>query len=465
MKVKYKRMSFLILFIFVFSASLYVNIYFTQKKNLPTLSIFEINGIYFDLSLIENDEKANELKEYLNSKNTAYYSNIIMQKNNPEGQFYSFCGYLKSNPKASIKYLENLLLSTTNVDIFIDSNNKKRDYPLGFAVILLIKNFPKDLTDQPYANFYNDIENILRTAYNSNLSNKNNEYKKELLGLISEKNTALFKELFKDKVILKPAAEMTINEKIDTSAILSSMDEFQKKDYIENFLKEDNERLIFNTLTSITETDSKDIAEMILRLLYTKKSSEITKLLIEKYALLLKENSLYQIKSFMKVITDYQAITTCLEQIKKYGDNSNYDFLKTYLLQRFPDDINLLALEAIVETTYKSKPEDVLNTMVFLLRKGKEVLAEYAIRFHMKNKLYVNSQIILPRLKLRESENMDKLALEYINYFNLKAGGSLLLELTKSNNEEIQKKANELIKNLNIKENEIVDNTGDNAIQ
>ncbi len=461
MKVKYKRISFLIFFIFVFSASLYVNIYFTEKKNLPTLSIFDINGIYFDFSLIENGEKANELKDYINSKNTAYYSNIILQKNNPEGQFYSFCGYLKSNQKSSIKYLENLLLSSTNVDIFINSNNKKRDYPLGFAVLLLIKEFPKDLTDPPNENFYKDIENILKVAYNSNLSNKNSEYKKELLSLISEKNATLFKELFKDKVVLKPAVEMTINEKIETSAILSSMDEFQKKEYIENFLKEDNERLIFNTLTSITENDSKDIADIILKMLYTKKSSEITKLLIEKYALLLKENSLYQIKSFMKVITDYQVITSCLEQIKKYGDNSNYDFLKTYLLQRFPDDINLLALEGIVETTYKTKPDDVINTMVFLLRKGKEVLAEYAIRFHMKNKLYINSQIILPRLKLRESENMDKLALEYINYFNLKAGGSLLLELAKSNNEEIQKKANDLIKKLDIKENDI-DNTSDN---
>ena len=86
------------------------------------------------------------------------------------------------------------------------------------------------------------------------------------------------------------------------------------------------------------------------------------------------------------------------------------------------------------------------------LRKGKENLAAYAIKFHIKKKFKSNSSIILSRLKQRESENMEKLALEYIEKFKLSSSGSLLIELSKSSNEEIQKKANELIKKLNIKE-------------
>ncbi len=450
MKEKNRRFFFLFLFVLIFLVSIYLNISVTKSKNLPSPVIFDLKGIYFDLSLIDNVSKANELKEYINSENTANFSNVILQKKNPIGQFYSFCGYLKANQKKSTKYLENLLLSTANIDIYLNVHDKKINYPLGFAVLMLIKDFPAELIGTPDSNFYKDIENVLSRVYNSNLAKKNGEYKKELIALISEKNTKLFKEIFKGDFVLKPVNEMSLNEKIEYSTVLSSLNPVEKKEVIINFLNEENERILFNTLNSITEEDSIEIADVILNLFYTNKSIEITKLLVEKYALLLNEESLLQIRNFMKVIKDYQVLITCLEQIKKYGDNTYYDFLKTYLLQRFPDEVNLLAIEAIVETTYETKPDDVLNTLVFLLRKGKEILAEYAIRLNIKNKLGINSNIILSRLQQRESENMEKLALEYIEAFNLKSSSDFLKELSTSQYEDVRKKADELIKKMNI---------------
>lgn len=463
MQEKHKRLIILILFVFIFFVAIYFNIYLTRSKSLPSSTIFDLNGIYFDFSLIDDSNKATQLKEYVDSKNIAYYSNIILQKDNPIGQFYSFCGYLKTNQKKAIKYLDNLLTSPTKVDIFLNEHDKKLNYPLGFAVLMLIKDFPENLIGLPGMNFYNDIESTLFRVYNSNFTKSNSEYKKELLSIISEKDAKLFKEIFKDEFTLKPINEMTINDKIEYSVILNSLNPGERNELIINFLSEENERILFNTLNSITENDSREIAEIILKLFYTKKSSEITKLLVEKYALLLKKESLPQIKTFMSVITDYTVIKTCLEQINKYGDDSYYDFLKTYLLQRFPDDINLLALEAIVATTYKTKPEDVLNTMVFLLRKGKEILASYAIQFHIKQKLRANSSIILSRLSLRESENMEKLAIEYIETFNLKSWGPLLIELTNSKYEEVRKKANELIEKMNIDLSANIDNADDDS--
>jgi hypothetical protein len=461
MQEKYKKLFFLIFFIIIFIVSIYFNIYLTKSKSLPSPMIFDLNGVYFDFSLIDDNSKAEQVKEYIDSKNIAYYSNIVLQKDNPIGQFYSYCGYLKSNQKKSIKYLENLLLTPTKVDIYLNEHEKKINYPLGFAILTLIKDFPQELAGLPVNSFYTDIESTLLRVYNSNFTKNNSEYKKELLTLISDKNPKLFKEIFKDEFVLKPINEMTINDKIESSVILNSLNPSERNELIINFLGEENERILFNTLNSITEEDTEEVAELILKLFYTKKSSEITKLLVEKYSLILKEKALPQIKNFMSVITDYTVVKTCLEQIKTYGDNSYYDFLKTYLLQRFPDDINLLALDAIVETTYETKPDDVLNTMIFLLRKGKEILATYAIQFHIKQRLNTNSNIILSRLKLRESENMEKLAIEYIDTFSLRSGGFLLQELTNSNNEEIQRKANDLLKKLKIQNSPLVDTTND----
>ena len=220
MQEKHKRLFFLIIFIFIFIISIYINIYLTRSKNLPSSLIFELKGVYFDFSLIDNNSKAIQLKEYIDSKNIAYYSNIILQKNNPIGQFYSLCGYLKSNQKKSIKYLENLLLSTTKIDIYLNVHEKKLNYPLGFAVLMLIRDFPNDLAGSPANSFYRDIENILFRVYNSNFTENNSEYKKELLSLISEQNTKLFKEIFKDDFVLKPVNEMTTNDKITKTVII-----------------------------------------------------------------------------------------------------------------------------------------------------------------------------------------------------------------------------------------------------
>ena len=462
--MKYVKRIFLFLFIIILFVSLLFNIIIINSKKIPQLNMFKLDAIYFDLSLINDRDKADQIYEFINSNNNALFSNVINQKENPIAQFYAFCGYMKGNQKKAIKYLDTLLLSQKKVNIIIDKKNKKINYELGFAFLKLIKEFPEQLISSPIKDFFLEIEDALLKAYKSPMVENNQEYKKELLALISNSTPNLSKVVLGDLLKGKSIKDMPFNDKIEFSYILPSLPSDERSRVIKIFLTENNKQILLNTLNSIDENDSSTAAELILRLFYKKKSIEVTQLAVEKYALILKKESLEQIENFMRVIKNKNVILICLEQIMRYGDDTDYEFLKRYLMESYSEEINLAALKAIIETTYKHNTEDVLNTMSFILRKSKkEALALYAVRFHMENSIKTNYGSVLYRLRQKESKDMKNIAIKYIDHFNLKSGISLLEELSNEPDIEIQEKANKLLKKFGVTPDNIsnTDNTDD----
>lgn len=448
--MKIKKIFFLILFIFIFITSLFVNIHVTKSTNVLSLDIFDIDGIYFDLSLMDDKTKANEINGFINSKNVAFFGSAIHQKENPIGQFYAFCGYLKTSQEKAGRFLDTLLLDKQKVMLYLDKDTILKDYPAGYAYLKLIKDFPEELAQKPGPDFYTNIESTLFKAYKSKLAEENSDYKRLLLKLIAEKNPGILSDVVKDFFAGKSISGMNEDEKIELSFLIYSLNDIERGKVTKAFLKENNEKILINTLNSIKENDPKELGDAIKAVLIRSKSPDVLTVGIEKYGELLKKDAIETIALIIKDSDNVNVIKSGLNKISRYGDDSNYDLLKLFLALRYPEEINLVALDAIIKTTYKTKPDDVLNTMAFILRKGKESIAFAAVKFFIDKNLYQNSGLVLYRLKQRESKEMDKLALEYIDFFKLTESGSLLRNLAQSNDPEIKDKAVKLMQKLNI---------------
>lgn len=449
--MKFKKNFILFSFIIFFIAALYLNIYIINSKNIPELDFLNLKGIYFDLSMIDNKDQVNKIKEFIYSKDNSHFNSLVFQKD-PVGQFYGFCGMLNSNENGALNALNKLLSSSTKVNIFLSKDNKKNFFPLGYAILLLIKDTPKELIINQNKNLYNDLDKALTSAYKSSLTKNNDDFKRELTSFISEKKPDLLESLVKETQTTKTAKEMSTNEKIESSFLLHSLSKEERKNTIRTFLDDQNDQIVVNTLKAINEDDSKEIGGYVLDLLNKNRSNDINKLAIEKYAAINKSSSLDKITEYLKSTNNSDVIASCLEQIKKYGNDSYYELLKLFLGTRYNDNINTLALETIVKTTYKTRPNDVYNTMIYVLRKGNESLATSAINFYMDNNIQDNTGSILSRLKLRESEKMERLALDYISQFKAVNSGTLLRDLSiNGSKDDIKSKAKELINKLGIK--------------
>ena len=435
----------------LFIAALYLNIYVINLKNIPELDFLNLKGIYFDLSMIDNKEQVNKIKDFIYSKDNSHFNGLIFQKD-PVGQFYGFCGLLNSNQGSAVKDLNKMLSSSAKVNIIISKDSKKSNYPLGYAILLLIRDLPKELIVNQDKNLYNDIDKALVYAYKSGLTKNNDDFKRELTSFITEKKPDLLDSLVKESTTTKSIKEMNTNEKIELSFLLHTLSKEERIKDIKNFLQEQNNQIVINTLKAINEDDSKEIGEYVLDLLDKNKSVDIIRLSIEKYSLINKTNSLEKISELMKNSNNSDIIGACLDQIKKYGNDSYYELLKLFLGTRYNDNINILALETIEKTTFKSKPNDVFNTMIYVLRKGNEVLAQNAIKFYMDYNIQDNTGSVLSRLKLRESEKMERLALDYISQFKAANSGTLLRDLsTNGSKDDIKSRAKDLIDKLGIR--------------
>lgn len=443
--MKYLKYFSLFIFIIVLIFSLLLNIYIVKAKNIPEEGIFALDGVYFDLSLIENKNIADEINKFIESNNSRTYVSLIKQKNNPIAQFYSFAALMRTNQKRASKHLGNLLLSEKKVNIFFSENDFSENNDLGYAILSLLNRAPENITAVPVDDFYDNMGRVLTKAYESNLINENPEYKEELLSVITKNVPELSKKIFGELVEIESLNNMTEQDKLELSFVLNSIAPGVRKKAIEMFLIEDNEQILLNALKAINSEDPRVYSSQILKIFYKRKSTEITKVAVEKYALLLEENSIQQIQNFMRVIQNREIITTGLDQIKTYGNIESYEFLKMYLGNVYSADVNLSALKAIIKISYESNPEDVLNTMAFILRNGKLKVAEYAIRFHIDNNIKANYGIVFYRLRKKENNAMKRLAIEYIDIYNLKAGYNLLKELSKDPNYEIRSKANKIL--------------------
>jgi|GEM_PF-1725927 len=448
--MRYGNKIVLVLFILILISALFFNIIIRSKTDTGTIDI-ELNAVYFDLSLIQDKELASKIDNFIRSNNKGAFKKIITKKDNEAAKFYAFCGLLNIDQKEAGRYLNKFLSNENKIDIILDESITKKEYPVGYAVILLLNDLPKNLiTNNPNDDFFSNIQDSLENAYNSKIAEDNPDYKKILFNLILKKNEKLTENLLENLLNNESAIKnMTVEEKVNVSLALKSLPKDNKEKIIKILSNEANNDILINVLESIDENDTEKVARLTLKIFYDVYSKDIKILAMEKYGLILKSDSLDKIQSIMRSTSDFDIRFTGLNLIKDYGDSSFYDYLKTYLKTSYPENINLAALEAIVNTTYKDKPEDVLNTMSFILRNiQKEKLAYYAVKFHVDNSIKINSSSIIYRLKQMESKRMKELALVYVDKFKPDESVSLLEELANDSDDKIRLGAKELLKNF-----------------
>jgi hypothetical protein len=445
--MKSKSVLLFIVFFLIFVLSLSLNIAFVQNKKIVETTKFTVDSIYFDLSLIEDKTKATEIENFINSKNTGLFLRVINQNNNPASQFYAFCALMKNDQQKAKNNLEKILLNPTKVSIIIDKDNKKNDSYLGYAVLLLLKQAPNNLINVVDNNFFSSSQKVLQKAFQSKIVQNNNEFKTELSYYLKfDKASGSLSSDVAKLINSKQINQMTNDEKLLVSSNINGIPEGMKENIIKNIINDDNQEIIINLLKSINEDAGKNVAYAIQPLISGNYSYEITKLSLEKYCGILKGDSLQTIRDNIYNITSTDLIVFCLNQIEKYGGADNYEFLKNFLKITYPELVNIAALNAIVKTTYKEKPDDVLNTMSFVLRKiDKENLAYIAIKFHIDNNILKNSASVLYRLNQKESLRIKMLGLDYMDKFNIAEGYSFLRELVGDEDQNISARAKKIL--------------------
>jgi hypothetical protein len=453
--MKYVRNVMFFVFIIIIFASLWINIIIiTSQKTTQTDVLDTVKVIYFDKSKLpqETQDKINEL---INSNNSITFSRLIESKN-PVKAFYGFCGFMKGNQKQAMKYLDGLLISTKKVDIFV--NNNKTNTTLGYAILLLIKTFPEHLTNPPIEDFYSLSEKAISKAYKSQIVKISEEYNKQLVQLISEKYPNITIQTTETTTTTTTTAisydnisSRTPAEKITISSTLADLSPSIKEKAILQLITENNETITKNILNSLNDKDTQTAAEAVFKILEKDNSYDTASIVIRKYSSILKANSITGIQEYMKNnLTNEKILLVCLQAIYDYGNESSYEFLKIFLEPRYTADFNLMGLRTIVQTTYKTNPASVLKTLMFAIRYlNVEQLAYYSIDFCMRNSISEGAvTVVLPRLSKKDTLEMRKLALDYIEHFKLKDGLTLIQELSSDSDPDIQQKAKDLLEKM-----------------
>lgn len=446
--MKYLKSMIFFIFIIVMFIALWVNIIVVNSHKTPKTDIFaSIDGIYFDLSLLNRDI-GTRLSQIINSNKSAVFSKLINQKD-PIQQFYGFTGFMKGNQKSAISYLEELLVSSKNVTIYY--NGEKIESTLGYAILLLIKNMPENLTNRPIEGFYELSEEKVYNAYNSSLFKNDPLYSESLSFLITEKYPVISKKIYEDTLSFDNLKSKSIEEKIKLSSMISTAPAEKKEEVIIDLLQERNDKISLNVLNSITETVSKTITDEIYKIITTSNSNEVLSIAIKKYSQFLKVESIPNIEIFLKTLpaSKEKIVMLCLEQIYDYGNESSYEFLKSFLETNYSPQINLFALKTIIQTTYKTRQSYVLKTFLYIIKYYEITpVVVFTIKFFIDNKIVSYNDMVLSRISRKENSDIKKIGIEYISNFKVTEGIGLLKELTNDDDSEVKNKATEVLQIL-----------------
>ena len=380
------------------------------------------------------------------SKNTNLFLKLLDSENSIY-KFYGICGLIKLKHSGTNGYLDKLLVSNAKVDIFI--NNKKPQSTLGYATLILIRDLPEWLTNKPNETFYKETENIIQKAYNSELSKINATYKDTLFKLIADKYPSGFASIKKELDVDESLENKSIEDKIKISKLLDTLESKKRDIFIPALLEENNNTILINTIKSIKDNDNRNISAKLYKIIYSNKPLEIINPAIEKYALLLKKDSVLEIQRYLKNQTNEFLVVNCLNQISKYGNmDLSYEYLKLFLSPSYGEKINEVALKTIIDTTFNEDPNNTLKTILFIINKGGLLPAHYAINFlYEKNLTYYTVQI-LTRFRKYESDDMKKLSLKYIEHFKLVDGLDIVNKLLLDGNQDISQYASKVLSNL-----------------
>jgi len=406
-----------------------------------------VDGIYFDNSML-NQDMALKISEVINSNKSAIFSKLIKQKD-PVLQFYGFVGFMKSNQKAAINYMEELIISSKKVIVF--RNSQKFETTLGFAILSLINELPEGLTNKPIDDFYSLSEDKIFNAYNSSLSKNDALYSQVLTSLITNKYSNIAKKIFKETISFDNLKSKSLEEKITLSTMINSAPITQREKIIIDLLQERNDKISLNVLDIINENDSKNVADEIFQTMRSSISNEVLNLAVKKYSLIYKAVSIPNIEIFLKNIppSKESLVLVCLEQIYSYGNENSYEFLKMFLETSYSNNVNLYALKTMIQTTYKTVPINVIRTFLYIIRYYEvEPVVIYTIKFFIENNVSDYHDMILSRIEKMNSVNSKKIGMDYIEYFKLKAGINYLKYLSNDEDYEIKNRANQIILKL-----------------
>lgn len=446
-----KKIIIFSIFTIIFVLVVLLNTYYINTKNRSANFLFSsLNEIYFDLQLIENASLKESIEKFIKSGNTNSFIAVIKNSNDPIGQFYAFCGLLNTNPQSAIEYMDKLITSFQKVNIVVDRNIKYQNSELGFAILLLVSRQPEKLLSIRLKNdFYKQISQTLLSGYSSKLTKIDKNYKRELVYLIGQKVPALLTEISKDITTTKPLSELTEAEKIELSYLLPAITKSEKEKIIQYFLNnENNEQILINIVSSINENDSLSNVDLLLNLYKRSFSDELKKIILDRFFLLtVKNKDINRLLSFMRH-SSTNVILFGLNKIKEIGDDSFYDFLKLFLDTIYEENVNIEALKTIFLLCYKTRSQDVLRTINYvLINIDRTNLAMEAIKILLENNISANSSTVLYRLKKENQANKDLklLALNYIDTFNVTTSVQYLKELEIDSDAEVREKARSLL--------------------
>lgn len=431
--------------ILIFSA-FFINIIIANAVEKPDYLILDkLEYITFDEKYVEDDVLL-YLKKFLGSSNSNNYLKAVGNIN-PVYQFYGFCGLMRVNSKTAVSVFKNMVLNETPVKF---KKSEKITYStMDKTIIELLTVSPSWLIGTTNEAFYKETEDFVYSAYIKAKDRNDSDYKTAILKLSASHYKSVIVKIHSEIDVDEDFAKKSLENKIEISKILSTLPKDKRDKAITKLLKETDAQLLSNALKSIKEDDNANLGESLLKIFNSSKSIEIKNLAIEKYALLLKRDSITAIQGIMRKEKNEAILSALLTQVGKYGSKENsYEFLKLFLSPQYSDDIKIESLKAIVEITYDSSPNDTLKTMQFIINNVGGKPANFAINFYIENKIAYNANQILNRLRKYENEEMKTLALKYINKFAVKDGIDILEKLKTDNNETIRLEATKVYEKL-----------------
>jgi len=419
----------------------------TKVKNKP---IVDIKKIYLDLNELTLEEQ-----EFINSiieaKDENSYTKFLKDKKN-EIKFYGFAGALKYMPSIAIANLDSMLLS--NSPVTLKYQQQDINTTLGYVTILLINETPNTFLGEIAQTTFKNMEEKIKELYLTNFS-KNTPLSAMYNSMLKNKFKDIHKEFNQTyDLAYVNISNKSLEEKLILSKSIETIPQEKKEEVISILLADSNEQVVFNVLKNMGEKYSKTIANKIKNIFVTNEflfSQDIRILAIQKYCSILNNEAIHVIEDYMKTLTNFELPITaaCLQEIYNYGNDSSYEFLKTYLELVFPTDINLLALKTIIKTTYSTKPLNVFKTLIFTIVYYPILsVTEYSIRFYISNNIKTDSRLILDRVYKKENNNMKIVGLDYISHFKLIDEIPFVESLLEDGNEAVRNKARSVLEKL-----------------
>lgn len=449
--MKRNKNIFLFSFIILMVFSLMINIIIINSFTSIDIDVIErFDKIYFNLDELSKEDKDLLLK-MINSNNQKLYQALLKNTSNPVSQFYGFAGYMKTSQlSALIPINSDILLSQKRVDIVYDGQELQSN--LGYAILLLLNQEPKDLIKTLSPEFIDKTSLVLYDIFTVKIKDRDSLFYNTLIDLLKNKYPEVTKTIVNNILNEKYSSDKFLN----SALIVDFIDYFpndEKEQYISVLLDSNKTDLIIKGLQKIGETDNNDLILQIENLIVNSSNEDIIIDALTVFSSSLEESSVERVKrTMLQYRSNLKIVKHCLVIMEKYAEATQYEFLTFFLSPQY-DSISYTALETVINVCYNDRPNNVVKTLAFVVNRVKNIeTVKLAINFHIDNNIAENFSLILSRLSNENSEDMKLLAIKYLKAFKNANGSALLNKLSNDSNETIQREAEKLLSTISISE-------------